>query len=322
MITPMSSAEILLPTAFLLDLLFGDPAWFPHPVRLIGRLADRLERLCRRLTTNLYMAGLLTVVLVLAVTGGLTWGLLYGSAAVNPWLGLLAGLYILYASLAARDLARHSMQVLRPLCANDLALARQQLAMIVGRDTEALDAQGVCRACVESVAENIVDGVTAPLFWAAIFGPLGAMVYKAVNTMDSMFGYKNEQYLKFGLVAARLDDLANFIPARLTAMLVVAVAFLLGYNGRQAWRIWHRDHNCHASPNSGHTEAAVAGALGLQLGGSSSYFGRIVNKPTMGDPGDACQPGHIGSAVRIMYGTVILAVACLTMLHWATNILW
>ena len=302
------SLAILIPLAFLLDLLFGDPAWLPHPVRLIGWLAGQAEKLCRALRLNLYLAGLITVLLVLTATAGLCFFLLNISAACSPWLGTALALYILYASIAARDLAGHSMRVSQALHLNNLPLARQRLAMIVGRDTESLDRQGICRATIESVAENIVDGITAPIFWAAIFGPLGAIVYKAINTMDSMFGYKNERYAQFGMVAARLDDLANFIPARLTALLIIGAAFMLKYDGRTAWRIWRRDHNCHKSPNSAHSEAAAAGALGLQLGGPSNYFGKVVEKPTIGDFTVSCQPSHIRLVIRLMYTTTILFV--------------
>jgi adenosylcobinamide-phosphate synthase len=303
------SLPVLIPLAFLLDLLFGDPAWFPHPVRVIGWLAGQTEKLCRFLRLNLYFAGLITVFIVLGATGGVFLMLLNIFTAWHTWLGVIFSLYILYASIAARDLAWHSMRVSKALCANNLPEARQRLAMIVGRDTRDLDAQAICRGAVESVAENIVDGITAPLFWAAIFGPLGAIIYKAVNTMDSMFGYKNERYAKFGMIAARLDDLANLIPARLTAVLIIIAAFILKYDAKAAWHIWRRDHNCHKSPNSAHSEAAVAGALGLQFGGPNKYFGQIVDKPYIGDDREKCQPSHIRSVVRIMYATTIFFVA-------------
>ncbi len=309
------SLTILIPLAFLLDLLFGDPAWLPHPVRLIGWLAGQTERLCRALRLNLYAAGLITVLIVLGITGGITFIILNLFTTWHHWLGTLLGLYILYASLAARDLAKHSKRVTKALSINNIPLARQYLAMIVGRDTATLNQQEICKAAVESVAENIVDGVTAPLFWAALFGPLGAIMYKAVNTMDSMFGYKNERYGQFGMIAARLDDLANFIPARLTAVLMVVAAFILGYDGRAAWRIWRRDHNCHSSPNAAHSEAAAAGALGLRLGGSSKYFGQVVEKPTIGDFVAYSQPAHICSVVRLMYVTTILAIFLVVILE-------
>ncbi len=305
------SLAILILLAFLLDSLFGDPSFLPHPVRLIGWLATRAEQ-CRRLPFNLYIAGFIAVLVVLGVSGGFCYLLLHFTANW-PILTNIIALYILYSSIAARDLAWHAKRIAKAIRLKDLPLARQRLAMIVGRDTENLDEEAVCRGAIESVAENIVDGVTAPLFWAAIFGPLGAIIYKAINTMDSMFGYKNERYLKFGMVAARLDDLANFIPARLTAIFIIMAAFILRYNGIDAARIWQRDHNCHKSPNSGHSEAAVAGALGLQFGGANKYFGEIVEKPTIGDFNKPCQADDIFKAIRLMYTCVIIFIVCLVL---------
>ncbi|MFW8601153.1 adenosylcobinamide-phosphate synthase CbiB [Desulfobacterota bacterium M19] len=300
---------VLIAAAFLLDLALGDPVWLPHPVRAIGYLAGRLEAWSRKvMSAHLKAAGFVTVIMVLVLTVGLAWFILLMAAALNPWLWSLVGLYLLYASLAAHDLARHAGRVSAALESGDLPLARQRLAMIVGRDTGELAAPAVCRACVESVAENIVDGFTAPLFWAVIFGPLGAIAYKAVNTMDSMFGYKNERYRQFGFAAARLDDLANFIPARLSALLMVAASLAGGCNAAGAWRIWRRDHGCHASPNSGHSEAAAAGALGLRLGGESRYFGKVVVKPVIGDEVNECRPRHIRAVIRLMYITAAIAV--------------
>lgn len=257
---------------------------------------------------HLKAAGFITVIMVLTLTWGVARLILFMAAAVHPLLFSLISLYLLYASLAAHDLARHAGRVSAALEAGDLPLARQRLAMIVGRDTGELTTPAVCKACVESVAENIVDGFTAPLFWAVIFGPLGAIVYKAVNTMDSMFGYKNERYRLFGFAAARLDDLTNFIPARLSALLMVAASMIGGYDAAGAWRIWRRDHGAHVSPNSGHSEAAAAGALGLRLGGASRYSGRVVVKPEIGDAVDECQPRHIRAVIRLMYITAVIAV--------------
>ena len=302
---PISLAILL---AFCLDLLIGDPPWLPHPVRAIGLLAESCERLWRRLAPWLRLAGVLTVVSVLAGVGGAVVGLVSLAGWLHPWCRDLVVIYLLYASLAARDLARHSRRVYDALSAGDLGLARQRLAMIVGRETTTLDAAGISRAAVESVAENIVDGVTAPLLWAVVGGPLGALLYKAVNTMDSMFGYKSERYLLFGWAPARLDDLANYLPARLTAVLVVVASGLLGHSPLRSMRIWRRDCRRHASPNSAQTEAAVAGALGIQLGGPALYFGAKVDKPTIGDSDHPITPRHILLANRLMLATSILAV--------------
>lgn len=295
----MISLPALLVLAFGLDLLLGDPRWLPHPVSLIGRLAKGGEKLARRLLAP-RLAGVLTVLLVLTLTGAVVWLLLAGAALWAPWARTLVELYLLYASLAACDLARHSRRVFQALQDGDLPQARLKVAMIVGRDTAALDEQGVVRATVESVAENIVDGVTAPLFWAAVAGPVGALLYKAVNTMDSLFGYKNDEYLQFGWAAARLDDCANYIPARLTAGLVIAAAAMLGLDAAGAARIWRRDRKCHASPNSGQSEAAVAGALRVRLGGPGRYFGQLVAKPCLGEAIDPLGPQHITAANRLM----------------------
>jgi adenosylcobinamide-phosphate synthase len=311
------SFSILL--AFGLDLLIGDPSWLPHPVRAIGLMAQGCETLWRRLQPWPRLAGVLTVVSVLAGVGGAVVGLLSLAGWFHPWARDLMTIYLLYASFAARDLARHSRRVRDALVAGDLNLARQQLAMIVGRETANLEAEAISRAAVESVAENIVDGVTAPLMWAAVAGPLGALLYKAVNTMDSMFGYKNERYLLFGWAPARLDDLANYLPARLTAVLVVLAAGLLGHSPLGSFRIWRRDRRCHSSPNSAQTEAAVAGALGIQLGGAAVYFGVKVDKPTIGDADQQVIPSHILAANRLMLVTAGLAAGLGALIRFAVG---
>ncbi|MBU0681429.1 MAG: adenosylcobinamide-phosphate synthase CbiB [Proteobacteria bacterium] len=292
--------------ALVLDQLLGDPRWLPHPVRLIGKLQVVLEKRTRQLIPPARIAGLLTVLLTLALTGGLTWGLLHGAQLLHPLISDVVAVILLYTSFAARDLARHATAVSQALQHNDIALARQRVAMIVGRDTAGLDEAGVTRAGVESVAESLVDGVTAPIFYALIAGPMGAMLYKAINTGDSMFGYKNERYQEFGWAAARLDDVANFVPARLTALLIPFAALCLGLKARGSLRILRRDCRAHASPNSGFPEAAVAGALDVQLGGSSSYFGKIISKPTIGDANQKIQGSHLGSAVNLMLLTSAL----------------
>lgn len=292
--------ELQLLCALALDLLLGDPRWFPHPVRIIGWFCVHLEALFRSLVASQRLAGGVTVLAVLVVTVGSVALLLLAAALLSPLLADGLAVFLLYTSIAARDLIRHSREVyaaLRHEGESGLVAGRQAVAMIVGRDTAALDRAGVIRAAVETVAENMVDGVAAPLFYA-VMGAIGApllamspvvlaaicaMGYKAVNTMDSMFGYKNEQYFAFGWAAARLDDVANFIPARLSGLLLVPASFLLGLDGKNALRIFIRDRLNHASPNSGHSEAVVAGALGVQLGGESIYFGQPVVKPTMGE---------------------------------------
>lgn len=292
--------ELQFLSALALDLLLGDPRWFPHPVRIIGWLCVRFESLFRGLIACKRLAGIMTVLAVFITTLVLVALPLLMAGRVSPLLADGLAIFLLYTSVAARDLIRHSKAVFTALKMDGeagLQAGRQAVARIVGRDTAALDRAGVIRATVETVAENMVDGVTAPLFFAIIGGCLAPLVgitpiklaalaalgYKAVNTMDSMFGYKNERYLAFGWAAARLDDACNFIPARLSGLLLAAASFPLGLDWKNSFRIFFRDRLCHASPNSGHSEAAVAGALGVRLGGASIYFGVPVAKPTMGD---------------------------------------
>lgn len=299
--------EFQIGLAVILDQLFGDPRWLPHPVRLLGKLALLVEKICRASLTHKKTAGVLTVIIVLLAAGFATAGLLHGLGLLNPALQIIAAVILLYTCLAAKDLAVHSRAVFQALNRNNLELARKRVAMMVGRDTANLDEAGITRACIESVAENIVDGVTAPLFYAALAGPVGALLYKAVNTMDSTFGYKNDQYREFGWGAARLDDLANFLPARITGLIIVIAASVLRLDGRQTWQIFKRDRLAHASPNSGHSEAAVAGALGLQMGGPNFYFGSLVHKPTIGDPEHPPRAQHIQLANRLLLVTTLLA---------------
>jgi len=302
------SLELQIVLALLLDALLGDPRRLPHPVRLIGRLALKSEKLCRSVILNEKSAGVCAVMMVLSLTGLAGWTVLWVAGFFHPLVGEIVSVLILYTCFAARDLIVHSIRVYSALSRDDLPEARKMVAMIVGRDTTELDRGGVVRACVESVAENTVDGVTAPLFWAMIGGPLGALLYKAVNTLDSTFGYKNERYLYFGWCAARLDDLVNRLPSRLTGLLaVVAAALLPGFSGWRAWRVFMRDRLQHASPNSGHSEAAVAGALGVQLGGLNSYFGKPVCKPTIGDYVHPLDAGHIAMANRLLVAVTLLA---------------
>jgi len=306
--------EYQILVALALDLLLGDPQWLPHPVRLIGWLTARLETITRALLPA-WAAGMATVLLTIATTGLAAWGLLAAASAFHPALGTTVSILLLYTSLAVRDLIAHGHRVFTALQANDLPLARSHTAFLVSRDTVHLDAQGITRATVESLAENLVDGITAPLFFAMLGGPIGVMCYKAASTMDSMFGYKNEQYREFGWASARLDDLLNFVPARLTGALIPLAALLTGFDGRNAWRIFRRDRRNHASPNSGHSEAAVAGALNIQLGGPSSYFGTPTLKPTIGEAGRPLEPADIGGVARLLLLTTALTALLLFLLR-------
>ena len=297
---------------FFLDLLLGDPRWLPHPIRAIGALIAALEKALRRLFPKRQggelAGGAALVILVLALSGGFTLLVLWLCGQVGLWLRFLAETVLCYQLLATRSLKGESMKVYQALKAGDLEGARHAVSMIVGRDTQRLDEAGVARAAVETVAENASDGVIAPLIFLAIGGaPLG-MAYKAVNTMDSMVGYKNDRYLWFGRCAARLDDLVNFIPARLAGLLMCLGAGFSGFDGPNALRIFRRDRKNHKSPNSAHTEAAAAGALHIQLGGPNYYFGKLVDKPAIGDADHPVEPLDIVRVNRLMYATAFLAL--------------
>lgn len=301
--------ELQILIAFALDALVGDPRWLPHPVRGIGWLALRLETVTRRLIGWQRGAGIVTALLTISISGGAAWGLIYLAGRAHPLAGDAAAIVVLYTCLAARDLAGHAMAVHRRLAAGELEQARLAVSRMVGRDTDRLDESGVARAAVESVAENTVDGVTAPLLFAIVGGPVAAIVYKAINTLDSTFGYKNERYLYFGWASARIDDLANYLPARLTGPVVCLASALLGRPVRRAFRVLARDARNHTSPNSGFAEAAMAGALGVQLGGLNYYFGQPMEKPTIGDAAEPVSPAHIPAACKLMYLTAILFLA-------------
>ena len=295
--------------AVILDLLIGDPRWFPHPVVYIGRLIGALEKALRRLVRNERLGGMLLLIMTVGITCLLTVALLAIAYAVSPYMGFVVAVILSWSCLAARSLHRESRLVADALVRGDLVEARRYLSNIVGRDTAELDEAEVWRATVETVAENTSDGVIAPLFYLCIGGPVLAIAYKAVNTLDSMVGYRNERYKSLGWASARCDDLANFMPARLTGLLMVAAAPLFGFPPGNAWRIMCRDGRNHSSPNSGIPEAAVAGALGVRLGGASVYSGTRVEKPTIGDPLKPLSPAAWEGAIRIMYGAEALLVA-------------
>ena len=298
---------------FVLDTLFGDPPWLPHPVVLMGKAISALEkRLRARLpqTPQGELLGGAVVAFTLPVgTFLLTSLVCLGAAKLSPWLGLAVQMFWCGQALAAKGLAQESTNVYRALIKPDLPAARKAVSRIVGRDTQNLTLEGVTKAAVETVAENASDGVIAPLLYMLLGGAPLALTYKAINTMDSMLGYKNEKYLYFGRAAAKLDDAANYLPSRLAGLLWCAAAALTGNNPKGAWRIWRRDRRCHASPNSAQTESACAGALGVQLAGPAYYFGEYYAKPTIGDPLRPIEPEDIRRANRMMYAESVLALA-------------
>ncbi len=297
---------------FLLDLLLGDPHWLPHPIRLIGWIIAKLEGLTRRLFPRTpkgeFAAGVLMCLLVLTVSAGVPLGILALCSLAGDWLVLIAETIMAYQILAAKSLKVESMKVYSQLKQGDLPAARKAVSMIVGRDTQNLTQEQVTKAAVETVAENTSDGEIAPLLFLAIGGaPLG-FFYKAVNTMDSMVGYQNERYQYFGCFAAKLDDVMNYLPARLSALLMIASAWLCRFDAKGAVRIWRRDRRRHASPNSAQTEAVCAGALGLQLAGDAYYFGELHHKPTIGDAVREAEPEDIPRANRLLMASAWLGL--------------
>jgi len=298
---------------FVLDALFGDPAWLPHPVVYMGKAISKLEKFLRpRLpkTPQGELLGGAIVAFCLPVGTFLLTGLVcWGAARLHPLLGLAVQMFWCGQALAARGLVQESTNVYKELKKPDLPGARKAVSRIVGRDTAELTAEGVTKAAVETVAENASDGVIAPLLYMLIGGAPLALTYKAINTMDSMLGYKNERYLYFGRVPAKLDDVANYIPSRLAGLLWVAAAAFTHNDAKGAWKIWRRDRRRHASPNSAQTESACAGALGVQLAGPAYYFGEYYAKPTIGDALRPIEPEDILRANQMMYVASAFALA-------------
>ena len=298
---------------FGLDCLLGDPLSAAHPVVLMGKLISFLEKRLRarfpKTPRGERTAGLVMTLCVPLVSAGADLLLLYLAWRVHPWAYFAVSAFLCWQCFAARCLMTEAKKVATCLETQGLSAGRRQVAMLVGRDTENLTEEQVIKAAVETVAENTSDGVVAPLLWMALFGAAGGLFYKAINTMDSMVGYKNEKYLHFGRAAAKLDDGANYIPARLSALAMIGAAFLLKLDGQGAWRIWRRDRRNHASPNSAQTESACAGALGVRLGGNASYFGQLYEKPTIGDPRRPIERADVHRACNLMYGTSGLLLA-------------
>ncbi len=309
-VTPPDSLIIIL--ALLLDLAIGDPRWIPHPVVAIGRLIHWLDCGLRDDWLNERLAGVLLLLFVVTCSASITWILLQLLTILLPMVGWIATIFVSSTCLAAKSLHKESGRVASALLAGDLPLARRYLSYIVGRDTDQLEEPEIWRAVVETVAENTSDGIIAPLFWLTIGGPVAAMVYKAVSTLDSMVGYKNQRYLQMGWASARMDDLLNYIPARLSALLLVVAAPLAGCSASDSLRITFRDRLKHPSPNSGHPEAAAAGALGVRLGGAASYGGITSWKEYIGDALQPLDERAYRSMIKLMYiSTLLMAVGCM-----------
>ena len=293
---------------FVLDFIFGDPSWLYHPVRIIGKGIELGERILRKLfrEKHLVLAGAVLWVIIAGVSFLIPLGLLFLAQKLHPGVRFALETFWCFQILAARSLCRESGKVYDRLQEDDLPGARRAVSMIVGRDTESLTGEGVTKAAVETVAENTSDGVTAPLIYMMIGGaPLG-FLYKAVNTMDSMLGYKNDRYLYFGRIPAGMDDIFNYIPARITALAMIAAAYVTGLDGKNAWRVYRRDRKKHASPNAAQTESVCAGALRVQLAGDAVYFGKLYKKELIGDRLRPIEPRDIKRAQRLMYVTALL----------------
>ena len=306
----MAQSLAALCIGFILDFILGDPHSLWHPVQGIGSLITGTEKALRKVFPDkkrpLQIAGLLLVIFVVSVSVLLAGLLLWIAERIHPALGFGLSCILCWQMLAAKSLKTESMKVYTALEKEGLEAGRRAVSMIVGRDTKSLSEEGVIKAAVETVAENTSDGVTAPLFYMMLAGPLGGVFYKAINTMDSMIGYRNEKYRWLGTCAARLDDIANFIPARISALFMTAAAFVLGFDGKGAWKIYRRDRHNHKSPNAAQTEAVMAGALQVQLAGDAWYFGELYKKPTIGDPIRSVRREDIRAACRLEYGAVIL----------------
>jgi adenosylcobinamide-phosphate synthase len=308
----------ILPAAFILDLILGDPLFLPHPVRWMGRAIETMEPRFRSLPVRETTAGLIFALSLIVGTWVLAFALVILARSIHPLLGILIETLIIYYSISVRCLVTSAMDVHRSLAHKNLSEAKKKVSQIVGRDVEPLSAQGVAQAAVETVAENLVDGVISPLFFAAIGGAPLAATYKMVNTLDSMVGYKNEKYRQFGKVSARIDDIANFIPARLSVLVVALASRIFAGKGSQALRTAVEEGANHSSPNAGFPEAAFAGALGVKLGGAHYYQGHLVPKPQIGIRFGTVKIEHIKKACDLMILSALIWLCIL----WVATAFW
>ncbi|WP_034672089.1 adenosylcobinamide-phosphate synthase CbiB [Ectobacillus panaciterrae] len=307
----MLSHSIYIFTAYIIDRIVGDPRALPHPVVLMGKCISLLEKVIRKFVVKekaLKLAGLLFPILIAGGTYGIVALLLYTISLVNHWLAVIAEIWLISTTVATKGLGDAGMEVYRHLKNNDLSKARQSLGMIVGRDTEELDEGEISRGAVETVAENIVDAIISPFCYALIGGAPLAMAYRAVNTLDSMIGYKNEKYQNLGWASARFDDLLNYVPARLTALFMLLACWVKRLDVRNAWAMIKRDAKRHPSPNSGIPEAATAGALAIQLGGTNFYNGVASHRAKMGEPNRLIESDDIIRTIEVMRTTSMICV--------------
>ena len=303
------SLTIQIAIAFIIDLLLGDPKGYPHPVKIIARLAYGTENLSKKFLSNNKIAGIITTITVVATSFLVVWLIIQGLDYIHPSLGWIASIFFIYTALSIRNLFDESRPVFQFLKETNIIKARESLSRIVGRDTTNLKKNEIVRATVETIAESTVDGIIAPLFFTFLGGAPLVVAYKAINTMDSLFGYKNETYRDFGWAPARLDDLANWVPARLALPVISIGAVFCGLSGRKSLAIALRDGSKHPSPNSGLPEAAMAGALGIRLGGASFYSGQLNDKPFIGDNLRELELSDITQSQKIMFTASILGLA-------------
>lgn len=314
----MTISLVALVMGYILDLIFGDPYWMPHPVRFIGNLISILEKVIRRFMPKTkrgeYIGGIILTVMVVSISMVIPLVIILMAKSINTYLALTVETFMCYQILATKSLKVESMKVYDELAKNDLPSARKAVSMIVGRDTKDLTFSGVAKAAVETVAENTSDGIIAPMIFIAIGGAPMGFFYKAINTMDSMVGYKNEKYMNFGRFAAKLDDVVNYLPARISAYQMILSSFFLRYDYKNAFKIYKRDRYNHASPNSAQTESVCAGALDVQQAGNAYYFGKLYEKPTIGDDIREINYDDIKKANRLLYCTSIISIVIISVI--------
>ena len=314
----MTISLVALVMGYILDLIFGDPYWMPHPVRFIGNLISILEKVIRRFMPKTkrgeYIGGIILTVMVVSISMVIPLVIILMAKSINTYLALTVETFMCYQILATKSLKVESMKVYDELAKNDLPSARKAVSMIVGRDTKDLTFSGVAKAAVETVAENTSDGIIAPMIFIAIGGAPMGFFYKAINTMDSMVGYKNERYMNFGRFAAKLDDVVNYLPARISAYQMILSSFFLRYDYKNAFKIYKRDRYNHASPNSAQTESVCAGALDVQLAGNAYYFGKLYEKPTIGDDIREINYDDIKKANRLLYCTSFISIVIISII--------
>ena len=304
----MTAFEIT--AAYVADLILGDPHGYPHPVRLIGRAVQALEpELLHTEDSSMkqYLLGGILAGLIVVLAATLTWAIIRTAQWIHPVFSFIATIFFAYTTLATRNLYDEVKKVIKTLEQGNLTRARKEVGFLVSRDTDRLDEREVCRALIETISENTSDGIVAPLFYLAIGGPPLAMAYKALNTLDSMVGYKNERYRYFGWASAKADDVANFLPSRITALLFILSSLVLGKKWKGAWRVALKDGRKNMSPNSGYPEAAVSGALGIQLGGENFYFGVLEKKPLIGEPEKSISLNDVKASLHLMLATSLIA---------------